>query len=257
MLKIILKDSNVEEAKKIILNLIDKAEDKTITVEEYFDSKDYEDNLMTRIVNYPHAIVVGEWNGTKNIANQIGRIEVKVGETLADLEKRLKGIQDNAEEKMYEEDLFGNPTSVAKFIENQGFKANEEPYEYKNGDKIYKKITVFSPKFVSPYKFDEKGDVVDNEEGWAYSVTPEEEKELTKKIKEIYPSCKFSTGWNGTIELFEVYYLDDIKKEEIQDELVQSASKKAFEENVKTEIEAGKDPKQAVAIAYSVQEKNK
>ena len=28
-------------------------------------------------------------------------------------------------------------------------------------------------------------------------------------------------------------------------------SKKAFEENIKTEIKAGKPPKQAVAIAYS------
>lgn len=33
--------------------------------------------------------------------------------------------------------------------------------------------------------------------------------------------------------------------------LVKSTSKKAFEKNVKTEIKAGKKPKQAVAIAYS------
>jgi hypothetical protein len=34
--------------------------------------------------------------------------------------------------------------------------------------------------------------------------------------------------------------------------LNKSKSKKAFQENVKTEIKAGKPPKQAVAIAYSV-----
>lgn len=34
--------------------------------------------------------------------------------------------------------------------------------------------------------------------------------------------------------------------------LKKSTSKKAFEENVRTEIAAGKKPKQAVAIAYSV-----
>ncbi|CAB4130970.1 hypothetical protein UFOVP128_46 [uncultured Caudovirales phage] len=34
--------------------------------------------------------------------------------------------------------------------------------------------------------------------------------------------------------------------------LNKSKSKKAFEENVKTEIKAGKPTKQAVAIAYSV-----
>jgi hypothetical protein len=34
--------------------------------------------------------------------------------------------------------------------------------------------------------------------------------------------------------------------------LTKSPSKKAFEKNVKAEIKAGKPPKQAVAIAYSV-----
>jgi len=34
--------------------------------------------------------------------------------------------------------------------------------------------------------------------------------------------------------------------------LVKSKSKKAFSENIKREIEAGKPQKQAVAIAYSV-----
>lgn len=35
--------------------------------------------------------------------------------------------------------------------------------------------------------------------------------------------------------------------------LIQSASKEALQKNIKTEIEAGKDPKQAAAIAYSIQ----
>ena len=39
--------------------------------------------------------------------------------------------------------------------------------------------------------------------------------------------------------------------------LKKSASKKAFKENVKKEIKAGKSQKQAVAIAYSVQRKAK
>lgn len=34
--------------------------------------------------------------------------------------------------------------------------------------------------------------------------------------------------------------------------LINTTSKKAFEKNVKAEIKAGKPPKQAVAIAYSV-----
>lgn len=35
--------------------------------------------------------------------------------------------------------------------------------------------------------------------------------------------------------------------------LVKSASKEARQKNIETEIKAGKDPKQAVAIGYSVQ----
>ena len=36
-----------------------------------------------------------------------------------------------------------------------------------------------------------------------------------------------------------------------------SSSKKAFKENVKAEIKAGKPPKQAAAIAYSIRRKYK
>ena len=39
--------------------------------------------------------------------------------------------------------------------------------------------------------------------------------------------------------------------------LVKSKSEKAFKANIKKEIEAGKPPKQAVAIAYSVQREAK
>lgn len=35
--------------------------------------------------------------------------------------------------------------------------------------------------------------------------------------------------------------------------LIKSASKKAFEKNVRAEVNAGKTKRQAVAIAYSVQ----
>lgn len=39
--------------------------------------------------------------------------------------------------------------------------------------------------------------------------------------------------------------------------LIKSSSKKAFSENVRREIHAGKSQKQAVAIAYSVKRKAK
>lgn len=65
---------------------------------------------------------------------------------------------------------------------------------------------------------------------------------------------KLKTGNLGTrlIELAKRYY----NTNNVRDKLVESSSKEAFNKNVATEIKAGKDPKQAVAIAYSVQRKN-
>lgn len=42
----------------------------------------------------------------------------------------------------------------------------------------------------------------------------------------------------------------------IKDELIQSGSEEAFKKNIATEIKAGKDPKQAAAIAYNIQREN-
>lgn len=39
--------------------------------------------------------------------------------------------------------------------------------------------------------------------------------------------------------------------------LKKSGSKKALQANIKAEIKAGKDPKQAAAIAYAIQKKYK
>lgn len=55
------------------------------------------------------------------------------------------------------------------------------------------------------------------------------------------------------------YEFEEVKEveESLDEKLIQSDSDKALQKNIETEIEAGKDPKQAAAIAYSVQEKNK
>lgn len=42
----------------------------------------------------------------------------------------------------------------------------------------------------------------------------------------------------------------------VNDKLIQSSSKEALSKNIATEIKAGKDPKQAAAIAYSIQKEN-
>lgn len=48
----------------------------------------------------------------------------------------------------------------------------------------------------------------------------------------------------------------NIKDSSISDKLIESGSKEALSKNIATEIKAGKDPKQAAAIAYSVQKEN-
>ena len=42
----------------------------------------------------------------------------------------------------------------------------------------------------------------------------------------------------------------------LEEKLIQSSSNKALQQNIKTEIDSGKSPKQAAAIAYSIQRKN-
>lgn len=44
--------------------------------------------------------------------------------------------------------------------------------------------------------------------------------------------------------------------EKIEDKLIESGSEEAFKKNIATEIRSGKDPKQAAAIAYSIQREN-
>lgn len=48
-----------------------------------------------------------------------------------------------------------------------------------------------------------------------------------------------------------------LTKMRLDDELIESKSEEAFKKNVATEIKAGKDPKQAVAIAHSIKQKAK
>ena len=72
------------------------------------------------------------------------------------------------------------------------------------------------------------------------------------------PVKKYSTG-SGTIlnSQQEVNnFIKEFGESIVRDELIQSSSKKALGKNIATEIKAGKDPKQAAAIAYSVQRAN-
>ena len=72
------------------------------------------------------------------------------------------------------------------------------------------------------------------------------------------PVKKYSTG-SGTIlnSQQEVNnFIKEFGESIVRDELIQSSSKEALSKNIATEIKSGKEPKQAAAIAYSVQKKN-
>ena len=78
-------------------------------------------------------------------------------------------------------------------------------------------------------------------------------KETQRGINNNYREITFKnikTGSTKTIN-FGNNHLANLK-----DKLIQSSSKEAFSKNMATEIKSGKDPKQAAAIAYSVQRAN-
>ena len=56
---------------------------------------------------------------------------------------------------------------------------------------------------------------------------------------------------------FKVKEINTYMTDSVNDKLIQSSSKEAFDKNVETEVKAGKPRKQALAIAYSIQRKNK
>ena len=82
------------------------------------------------------------------------------------------------------------------------------------------------------YYFDTFNDLVDN--SWTCTQI-ESEEDIEKLKKDSYLTI------NG---------------ERIEEKLIQSASDKALQQNIKTEIDSGKSPKQAAAIAYSIKRKN-
>lgn len=81
-----------------------------------------------------------------------------------------------------------------------------------------------------------------------------------QRLKEKYITA-YKNGKQKYIELFQYSNGDyeimtSLSDSSISDKLIESGSKEALSKNIATEIKAGKDPKQAVAIAYSVQKEN-
>ena len=81
-----------------------------------------------------------------------------------------------------------------------------------------------------------------------------------QRLKEKYITA-YKNGKQKYIELFQYSNGDyeimtSLSDSSISDKLIESGSKEALSKNIATEIKSGKDPKQAAAIAYSVQREN-
>ena len=81
-----------------------------------------------------------------------------------------------------------------------------------------------------------------------------------QRLKEKYITA-YKNGKQKYIELFQYSNGDyeimtSLSDSSISDKLIESGSKEALSKNIATEIKAGKYPKQAAAIAYSVQKEN-
>lgn len=78
-------------------------------------------------------------------------------------------------------------------------------------------------------------------------------KETQRGVNNNYRDITFKNVKTGATET--VHFVNSALAR-LKDKLIESGSKKALSKNIATEIKAGKDPKQAAAIAYSVQREN-
>lgn len=78
-------------------------------------------------------------------------------------------------------------------------------------------------------------------------------KETQRGINNNYREITFKNIKTGSTETIN---FGNNQLAKLNDKLIQSSSKEAFSKNMATEIKSGKDPKQAAAIAYSVQRAN-
>jgi hypothetical protein len=85
------------------------------------------------------------------------------------------------------------------------------------------------------------------EDKYIGSVNAKDEKEAHSKMEQTWPELPYGL-YDGVVDIIKV---DDLKED-----LIQSSSDKAFKKNVNTELKAGKPMKQALAIAYSIKERN-
>lgn len=170
---------------------------------------------------------------------KIGQKIVEDGEVLevVDIKETQRGVNNNYRDVTFKNVKTG-ATETVHFVNSALARLNDYSPKYNKGQKIQTSAGVHEIIGYDPVK----ADVHTNRIEYSYRLkTP-----------------------NGTYTNIPDWQLEELVKlgryklidSNISDKLIESGSKKALSKNIATEIKAGKDPKQAVAIAYSVQREN-
>lgn len=170
---------------------------------------------------------------------KIGQKIVEDGKVLEviDIKETQRGVNNNYRDVTLKNVKTG-ATETVHFVNSALARLNDNSPKYSKGQKIQTSAGIFEIMGNDPVR----ADVHTNRIEYSYRLkTP-----------------------NGTYTNMPDWQLEELVKlgryklidSNISDRLIESGSKKALSKNITTEIKAGKDPKQAAAIAYSVQREN-
>lgn len=170
---------------------------------------------------------------------KIGQKIVEDGEVLevVDIKETQRGINNDYRDVTFKNIKTG-ATETAHFGNSTLARLNDYSPKYNKGQKIQTSVGIYEIMGNDPVR----ADVHTNRIEYSYRL---------KTPNGTYTNIP---DWQleKLVELGRYKLIDS----NISDKLIESGSKKALSKNIATEIKAGKDPKQAAAIAYSVQREN-
>lgn len=170
---------------------------------------------------------------------KIGQKIVEDGEVLevVDIKETQRGVNNNYRDVTFKNVKTG-ATETVHFVNSALARLNDYSPKYNKGQKIQTSAGIHEIIGYDPVK----ADVHTNRIEYSY------------RLKTPNGTYTNMPDWQleKLVELGRYKLIDS----NISDKLIESGSKKALSKNIATEIKEGKDPKQAAAIAYSVQREN-
>lgn len=170
---------------------------------------------------------------------KIGQKIVEDGEVLevVDIKETQRGVNNNYRDVTFKNVKTG-ATETVHFVNSALARLNDYSPKYNKGQKIQTSAGIYEIMGNDPVR----ADVHTNRIEYSY------------RLKTPNGTYTNMPDWQleKLVELGRYKLIDS----NISDKLIESGSKKALSKNIATEIKEGKDPKQAAAIAYSVQREN-